>query len=348
MDRQIRRVTREFGAKRISLQLTSICKRLLLLGAIFIFIAFVNENVLGSEYPERPITMMIGMPAGGTIDVTVRALIPEVGKILNQELVPVNKSGGGGAVPLGLLATSPPDGYTICANNSSALTFAPHLEPVTYDPLKDITPIVQFGTLIPIYVVRSDSHINSFKDLVDEARKNPGKISLGHTGVGTVPHLLMELVKLNEKVDIITVPFKGGPPAMAALLGGHVDVCGTSINSAMANIRAGKIKAIGVTAGKRAGALPDVPTVAEQGFPYAVLIEMYLINGPKGLPQSIIQKIEGAFREAMKTQAFKDFVSKVYLYEENPISGKALKGWVEKEYIKGGELIEKAKIGKER
>jgi tripartite-type tricarboxylate transporter receptor subunit TctC len=346
MDRQTGNFARRFRGKRISLQWKDICKGILLWGVIVAFVVGLNGNALGADYPTRPITMMIGMPPGGTIDVTIRALLPEVSKILGQELIPINKSGGGGALPMGLLATSPADGYTISANNSSALTFAPHLEPVTYDPLKDITPIIQFGVLIPIYVVRSDSHINSFKDLVEEAKKAPGKISLGHTGVGTVPHLLMELVKLEENIDLITVPFAGGPPAMAALLGGHVAVCGTSINSAMANIKAGKIKAIGITADKRAGALPDVATVSEQGFPYGVLIEMYLINGPQGMPQPVVQKLESAFRTAMKTQKFKDFVSKVYLHEENPIAGKELKDWVEKEYIKGREIIQKAKIGK--
>ena len=305
-----------------------------------------NFNVQGQEYPTRSITMMIGMPAGGTIDVVVRALIPEVSRILGQELIPVNKSGGGGAVPVGILANSEGDGYTISAQNSSALTNAPHLEAVSYDPLKDITPIIQFGTLIPIYLVRSDSNINTFKELVDFAKKNPGKVTLSSPGVGVVPNLVMELVKLKEKVNIISVPFAGGPPAMAALLGGHVMVCGTSINSAMSNIRAGKIKAIGVTSAKRAKALPDVPTLLEQGFPYGVWIEMYLILGPKDMPSAVVKKLENAFREALKTQKFKDFVSKFNLYEENPVSGEDLKKWVENEYVKAGEIIKEAGLGK--
>jgi tripartite-type tricarboxylate transporter receptor subunit TctC len=343
---RVEEVNGEVSVRKMHWVAQLLYKSFLFVNMVFLGLLSWNLEAQGAEYPSRPITMMIGMPAGGTIDVVVRALIPEVSKILGQELIPVNKSGGGGAVPVGILANTEGDGYTISAQNSSALTNAPHLEAVSYNPLTDITPIIQFGVLIPIYVVRSDSPFNSFKELVEFAKKNPGKVSLGHTGVGTVPHLVMELVKLEEKVNIITVPFAGGPPAMAALLGGHVTVCGTSINSAMSNIRAGKIKAIGITAGKRAAALPNVPTLAEQGFPYGVLIEMYLILGPKGMAPPVVKKLENAFREAMKTQAFKDFVNKFNLYEENPLSGDALKEWVKGEYVKSGEIIKRANIGK--
>jgi tripartite-type tricarboxylate transporter receptor subunit TctC len=321
-------------------------KKILFLGILISIILICNLEVLGEEYPTRPVEMIIGMPAGGTIDVVVRALIPEVSRILGQEFVPINKSGGGGTLPVGILAKAKGDGYTISAQNSSALTNAPHLESVPYDPLKDITPIIQFGTLIPIYLVRSDSSINSFKELVAFAKKNPGKVTLGHPGVGVVPHLVMELVKLKENIDVISVPFKGGPPAMTALLGGHVMVCGTSINSGMPNIRAGKIKAIGITADKRAEALPDVPTLAEQGFSYGTWIEMYLILGPKDMPPPVVAKLENAFRKALKAKKFRDFVGKFNLYVENPVSGEDLKKWIEKEYIRGKEVIEKADLHK--
>lgn len=342
----VKKLVDKLDVRKTLWQRKTVCKKVVLLAiVIFSFLGW-NLDAQCEDYPTRDITMIIGMPAGGTVDVCTRALLPEVSKILGKQLIPINKSGGGGSLPVSLLANSKGDGYTISAQNSAAVTNAPHLGPVSYDPLKDITPIIQFGILIPIYLVQYDSPINSFKELVEFAKKNPGQVSLGHPGVGVVPHLVMELVKLREKVNIISVPFKGGPPAMTALLGGHVTVCGTSINSGMANIRAGKIKAIGVTSGERAAALPNVPTLLEQGFPYGVWTEMYLILGPKGMPPSVVGKLENAFRTAIKTPAFKDFVSKFYMYEENPISGQELKDWVEREYIKAGEIVREAGIGK--
>jgi tripartite-type tricarboxylate transporter receptor subunit TctC len=320
--------------------------------AIFVSVMFLIcffcafETLWGQNYPVRPITLMVSMPPGGAIDVSMRSLQPELSKILGQEVVVECKPGGGGTVAAGMLARSKPDGYTLLAINSAALTNASHIEPVTYDPLKDILPVVQFGNLVPIWVVRTDSPFKNLKELVDFARKNPGKVSLGHTGVGVVAHVLVERLNLDEKVNITQVPFDGGPPCMAAVLGGHVTVCGTSINSSMQFIKAGKARALGVTSAKRHEQAPDIPTLAEQGFPNLVMTEVYAVVAPKGAPTAVISKLEDAFRKAMQTPAFKDYSRNSYLYTDAPLGGQKLKEFIDAEYAKSGDIIRKAGIAK--
>jgi tripartite-type tricarboxylate transporter receptor subunit TctC len=302
------------------------------------------QTAWSQEFPTRPVTVMVGMPAGGAIDVSIRSLQPELAKILGQEVIVEDKPGGGGTVATGILARSKPDGYTLLAINSAALTNAPHVSTVTYDTLKDLIPVIQFGNLVPILVVRADSPFKGLKDVVDFARKNPGKVIVGHTGVGVPCHVLIERLNLDEKLNITTVPFDGGPPCMAAVLGGHVSICGTSINSSMQFIKSGKARALGITSSKRMDLLPEIPTLAEQGFPNLVMREMYAVVAPKGTPPVVINKFIDAFGKAMQTPAFKTYGRNTYLLVESPLAGEKLKAYIDAEYANSGEIIRKAGI----
>jgi len=320
-------------------------KGFLLITLILGFLGW-TQGAQAQEFPARPITLLISMMPGAGVDLGARMIAQGATKILGQEIIPVTKTGGGGSVAAGILANSKGDGHTLLAGTHGALTNVPHLESVAFDPLKDFIPVIQYGSLITGIVVRSDSPHKSFKDLIEFARKNPGKVSFGTPGIGIAPHLAMEIVKLEEKVDIPLIPFPGATPTLTALLGGHVSACGVSTSGFLPHLRAGKVKVLATTGDKRIEVIPDVPTLFELGYPQGVLIEIYLITAPKGTPTAVVKTLEGAFRKAMETPEFRALAENLYMYVEDPLSGQKLKEFIEDQYAKNGEIIRKAKLGK--
>lgn len=304
------------------------------------------QAALSEEYPTQPITMLISNAPGAGTDVCSRVLAQAASKVLGQEIIPMNKPGGGGSVAAGILASSKPDGYTILGLTSSALTVVPQLESVSYNALKDVVPLLHFGTFHCSISVRADSPHKTFKDLIDYAHKNPGKASFGIVGVGNPPHLDIELVLMQEKVNMPVVPFGGATPAVTALLGGHVTAIGVGASAWMPNYKAGKIKLLATTTEKRI--IPDVPTLHEFGYPfYGISTEYYLIAVPKGVPEGVMKKLEGAFRKAMETPEFRKTTENFFVYDPNTLPTPAFMELQEKLYQKNGEIIKKAKLGKQ-
>ena len=302
------------------------------------------EGAMAQEFPTRSITLLICMQPGAGADLGGRVIAQEATKILGQEIIPMNKTGGGGAVAAGILANSKGDGYTLLSCTNGAFTTAPQLESVPYDPLKDLVPMIQFGSLTTGIMVRSDSPFKSFKEFIDFARKNPGKLSYGFPGVGTAPHLAIEHVMLEEKVNIATVPYEGAVPSLTALLGGHVSACGTSTSGFLQHLKAGKVRVLATTGEKRIEVVPDAPTLFELGYPYGVLMDFYLITGPKGIPPAVTKTLEGAFLKAMETQAFQTLAERLYMQVKVPLYGQKFKEYVEEVYKKNGDIIRKAKL----
>lgn len=177
-------------------------------------LCFLGWTLEGSSqhYPTRPITLLIGVQPGGSIDTCGRMIAENAAKILDQEIIPVNRGGGGGAVAIGILAHSKADGYTLMIGVSPALTIVPHLETVPYDPLEDVVPVIQYGVPRSALLVRSDSPFNSVRDVIDYARKNPGKVSCANPGFGGQPHLAMEYLALEENVNIPKYHIRGLHP----------------------------------------------------------------------------------------------------------------------------------------
>lgn len=321
-------------------------KKNMILGILILGFLGLSQAAQGQEYPTQPITMLISNAPGAGTDVCSRVMAQGASKILGQEIIPMNRPGGGGAVALAILTSSKPDGYTILGVSSSSLTVVPQLESVAYDPLKDVVPIVHFGTFEMGIIVRTDSPHKSFKDLIEFAKKNPGKASLGIVGVGNPPHLDFELVKMQEQVDIPVIPFGGAAPTITALLGGHITAAGVGASGWMPNYKAGKVRVLATTTGKRI--IPDVPALHEFGYPfYGISTEYYLMAAPKGISEAIVKKLEGAFRKAMDTPEFRTTTNNFYVYDPNPLSRQAFKDLIENLYRKNGEIIQKAKLGKQ-
>jgi tripartite-type tricarboxylate transporter receptor subunit TctC len=317
---------------------------IVLLSALMMGFPGWNQEVHAQAYPARPINMLIGFAPGAATDICARLIAKAAEKFLGQEIVPINKPGAGGAVAAGIMASSKGDGYTILADVSAALTNAPHMETVNFDPLKDFVFLFQYGVLIPIYVVPSESPHKSFKDAIEFARKNPGKFSVGTPGVGTSPHLAMDLIKSKEKVDVAVIPFAGSAPAMTSLLGGHISCVGTSTPTAIPHIKANKVRAIAITSEQRDEATPGVPTLKELGYTYAVLEEVFFLAAPKGTPPAVAKKLEDAFRKAWETPEYRTKTKALYTFPENPLYADKLKTFIEQEYKRNGEIIKGAKL----
>jgi tripartite-type tricarboxylate transporter receptor subunit TctC len=333
--------------KRLAKEWTPYKKGFFLVILILAFLGW-SQGAWAQEYPGRPITLLLGNPPGAGTDVCARMIALGASKILGQEIIPVNKPGGGGALAAGVLANSKGDGYTLLAVSSPCFTCTPYLETVPYDASKDFVPIIQFGSFKTAIIVRTDSPFKSFKDLVDFARKNPGKVSYGIPGVGVTTHLAMEYVILEEKLDIPIVPFEGAVPAVTALLGGHISACGISTSGFKPHLKAGKIRVLVSTQDKRIEDLPDIPTITELGYMKSIFTEVYLFVAPKGTPPSAVKMLEEAFRKAMETPEFRAQATNFDMYSENPLSGQKLKDYIEAGYTLNGEIIRRAKLGKSK
>ncbi|MCG6535217.1 MAG: tripartite tricarboxylate transporter substrate binding protein [Syntrophales bacterium LBB04] len=258
-----------------------------------------QQGIVG--YPNRPINLLVPMPAGGGTDLAVRLLAKETEKFLGEPIVVVNKPGGSQTVATAQLATSKPDGYTIGYTSHLGLFSAPLKEKVPYHPVKDLRQIIQFGSTNIAVIVKGDSTFADFKDIVAYARQNPKKLTYGSAGVGSLGHLALEQIAIREKVQFIHIPFKGSPETQAALLGGHILVGTGDFNSSL--LEAGQIKLLLIIAEEHAVDYPHTPILKDLGYdiPAPTLMS---IACPKNTPDEIVRKLEGAFTKAIKEPTF--------------------------------------------
>jgi tripartite-type tricarboxylate transporter receptor subunit TctC len=219
-------------------------------------------------YPERPVRLILGVPAGGTPDVLTRTVTPAMSELLGQPLVLDNRGGAGGRIGAELAAHAAPDGYTFLMTSPGALTIAPHItRGLAYDPLKDFAPISLVASGPFLLLVHPSVPAKSVKELIALGKADPGKWNYSSAGSGTPNHMAMELFKMVAGVNFTHVPYKGAPQAVTDLLGGRVSLTMNSIPPVLAHIRAGKLRALGVAGAKRSLQLPEVPTISESGVP---------------------------------------------------------------------------------
>ena len=254
-----------------------------------------------ADYPaDKPIRMVIGYAAGGAADKLARPIAEKVSKIIGQSIVMDYRPGAGGAIALDVVARTPPDGYTIHLTDSGPATILPNLRKTSYDPLKDFAPIAMVGSGGTVIVTLPDSPAKDIKTFIELAKKDPAAWSYGTSGIGGVAHLSAEQLKSVTGMTITHVPYKGGAPALVELLGGHIPVLFSSMGSASAHLEAGRVKGLAVTSIKRAKMLPNVPTLAESGYPGFDAQIWFGFVGPAGLPDNVMKVLVPAFNEAMK------------------------------------------------
>ena len=267
------------------------------LSFVFLLNSMPEITFAQEKYPTRPINFVIGYPAGGMTDASARPLVSAASKILGQPIVVVNKPGGGSVVAMTSLKNEKPDGYTIGSLTTGG-TLSQYMRKIPYDSAKDFTPIMQYVIHLYGLVVRSDSPWKTFKEFVDYAKANPGKIRYSTAGPGTPQHLVMERLALMEKIKWTHIPFEGGGPAVAALLGGHVEAC-SQTTEWKKQVEAGRLRGLALYAEKRAGGLPQIPTLLEAGYDIVAPGAISIV-GPRGLPPHIGEALHAAFKKALE------------------------------------------------
>jgi tripartite-type tricarboxylate transporter receptor subunit TctC len=253
------------------------------------------------KYPTKPIRVVTPFAPGGGSDTLARLIGPQIHEAWGQPVIVDNRGGGGGTIGAGIVVNAPPDGYTlILVSGSYGANAALHKLP--YDTVTDIQPIILIGETGLIVTMHPTSPVKSMKEFIDSARANPGKYNYGSAGTGGLGHLASELFKLDAKVSMTHVPYKGTGPVVSALLAAEVHTSFSSMVPVIPHIRNGRLRAIGITPGKRSRALPDVPTISES-LPGFEVIHWYGMWGPKALPRDIIMRWNSEVARIMKTPA---------------------------------------------
>ncbi len=316
--------------------------RRLLLGATLAAAMAAPFGVQAQAYPSRPITLIVPWPAGGSTDRHHRALAEIASKILGQNIIVENKPGGGGTSGPGTMAlAAKPDGYTI-AQFPMGMLRVPHMQKTQWHPINDFTFIIGVSGYTFGFVVKADSPYKSFQDYVAAARKQPGKIDYGSTGVGTSPHLLLEELADNAKIELTHVPFKGNADLMQALLGGHV-MAGSDASGWDKFVDNGQMRLLVTFGEQRTKRWPQVPTAKELGY-NVVGSSPYGLVGPKGMDPAVVKTLHDAFKKAMDDPKHQEVLAQLnqdMWYR----SGEDYKKWAIETFAKDKVLIERLGLG---
>lgn len=256
------------------------------------------------SWPDKTVTLIVNFPPGGSTDQVARALGNKLGSTLKQSFVVDNRAGATGTIGANAAARAPADGSTFLVSSLGPLVIVPHLLPsIPYDPLSDFTPLTVAVKSPNVLVVPSDSPFHSVKDLVAHLKANPGTTSFASAGSGSSDHLTAELFWLKTKTSGVHVPYRGGGPAHADLMGSQVDASFQNINAVIGYINAGRMRPLAITSEQRSALLPDVPTLAEEGVNDVVVTSWQAVLAPKNLPPEIKAKAHAAVVEALKDPA---------------------------------------------
>lgn len=253
-------------------------------------------------YPERPVRVILGVPAGGTPDVLARTVTPGMSELLGQPLVLDNRGGAGGRIGAELASKAAPDGYTLLMTSPGALTIAPHItQGLPYDAIKDFAPVSLIATGPFLLLVHPSVPANTVKELIALDRAAPGKLNYASAGSGTPNHLAMELFKKMAGVSFTHVPYKGAPQAVTDIVGGRINTTMNSIGPVLAHVKAGRLRALGVASPQRSPALPDVPTIAEAGVPGYESGSWMGLLAPAKTPPKILARLNAVAVKAVHT-----------------------------------------------
>ena len=269
--------------------------------------ALVLAAPVGAQtYPSRPIRLIVPFPPGGGTDAVSRLVAQELARSTGWTVIIENKAGAGGMIGLQEAAHAKNDGYDIVMGQVDNMVIAPAVQRTgIVDPVKDLTPVIQVASSPFLFMAAADSKYKTLNDWVAEARANPGKISYGTAGYGTFTHLAVELLQKAGDFKAVQVPYKGAAPAITDVLGGHIPMAALSIASGMPHIQGGKMRGLAVTSATRSPALPDVPTVAESGFPGFEANGWLGILVPNGTPPDAIARLNGELAKVMQSAEMK-------------------------------------------
>ena len=312
--------------------------------SILVFLALLPIFTYASDWPDRPIKLIVPFPAGGPTDLVAREAANILREELKQPVIVENRPGGNGVVGHGILAKSPADGYTI-GLLVITISIAPHLGNAPFDPFKDFSPISNMVAMTPVLVANKEMPFNSLKEMVAYAKANPNKLAYGTPGVATVPHLAAELLQMQSGIKLLHVPFKGATQQIQDLIGGSTQLdFQSSMVVALPQIQADKIKPLVVLSAKRSSQLPQVPTAAESGYPNLVVSPWFGLGAPAGVPQPIIQKIHATLVKGLNSPEVQERFASIGATVQPSKSPAEFSSYIKSEYDKWGKVIKAANV----
>jgi tripartite-type tricarboxylate transporter receptor subunit TctC len=308
--------------------------------ALLACLLLLLPSVAGAEsWPSKPIHVIVSSGAGGTADILARMVGEKLVPSLGQPVVIENRPGAGGHLGAGLVARAQGDGYTLLMSGSPTHSVGPHLfKRLSYDPMRDVPPVAMVAVAPNLLVTRSSFPAKSLADLVALAREKPGQLTYSSAGNGTSGHLAAELLKHMARIDMRHVPYKSGPEAVTGVFSGDVDFIFFTVPSVLPQVEGGKLRALAITSAARSQLVPDVPTVAEAGFPGFEALGWYALFAPRETPQPIVAKLSGEIEKIVRLPEIRDKM--VQLGAEPRFMGpEELTSFVAIESPKWGQLI---------
>lgn len=276
-------------------------------------LAGLAGGAAAQDYPQRPVRILVGYPPGGAPDFVARTMAQGLGEVLGQQFVVENKPGASGALATELVAKAAPDGHTLLVGETGQLQILPFiLKPPPYDPVRDLEPVALVATTPTFLITSTKSNIRTVKDLIREAKANPGKLNYGSSGIGSIHHITLEAFCLAAEINMAHIPFRGAPLTLPALLSGEIHAMVASVGVVQSQMRAGTINILGVSSAGRFPLLPDVPPIADElkGFEFASETG---ILGPAGLPRDIKLKLSRAIKATLDKKEVRERYEKIAL-----------------------------------
>ncbi len=300
-------------------------------------------DALAQGWPARPLRLVVSFAPGGANDLLGRAIAAQIGEGLGQPVLVENRAGAGGAVGTESVARAQPDGHTLLLGTASAFAIIPNLSKPPYDPVRDFAPIAPFATLNYVVLAHPRVPARSVAELVALARRSPGRLNFASSGNGSAPHLAVELFMSMAGVKMTHVPYKGGSPALAALMSGEVDLMFDTFITAQPHVKSGRTRPLAVTSARRAATFPDLPTVAESGLPGYESGNWFALFAPAGTPGPVVDRLA---REVARAGALPAFRERLLAQGAEPLAGtpESLAALVRSESARYAKLIREAGI----
>ncbi|WP_243371294.1 Bug family tripartite tricarboxylate transporter substrate binding protein [Microvirga solisilvae] len=309
--------------------------------------ALLSQAALAQPYPSHVIKMVVPYPAGGPTDVIARIVAEEMGKEFGQNVIVENVAGASGAIGTRAVAKAAPDGYTIVfGNNQTHGNNMFLLKEPGYDAVKDFAPLAGAGAFEHVFVVKNDLPVKSIPELVELAKKDPGKLNYGSTGIGSGSHLATELFMARAGLKMTHVPFRGAAPLVTELMAGRIDVSNSTLPSVLSQFQAGQMRAIGLASPQRNPLAPDVPTLREQGITNADAESWAAFFAPANTPKPVLDKLSGTIIAILNKPDVKDRITKLG-FTLNVRDPEIFKPYLAKEIQTWAEIIKAANISAE-
>ncbi|HEY9279158.1 MAG TPA: tripartite tricarboxylate transporter substrate binding protein [Eoetvoesiella sp.] len=317
-------------------------KYLYVLGLSFLLLSGTQAQT--QPYPSKPITLVVGFTAGGPTDSVARIIAQQLGVQLKESVVVQTRAGAGGSIGANYVAKSAPDGYTLYLAVQTTHAVAPYLYPdVGYDPIKDFTGVVRVVHNPLLMVVNPSLPVKSLSELVAYAKAHPGQLNYSTGGIGSSPHMSMELFKKAAKIDINPIHYKGDAAALVDLLGGRINMMMSSISGLLPSVQNGKLRPIAVSGLTRSPVVPDVPTIAESGYPGFEVITWFGIVAPAKTPKNIVDRLNKEVLIALKVPEVQSQLTKMG-FEIVPNSPAEFTKFIAQENVKWGNLIKELNL----